>query len=64
MQAHYIRFLRAVDEPGIYRGVCSCGWSMTGEREEVQARAATHDLDEQPGEPPLLHSGFVSGLSD
>lgn len=31
-----------------HRAFCSCGWSVTGTAEHVQAKAATHDLDETP----------------
>lgn len=64
--AHKTRFLRCVDEPGLHRAVCACGWSIQGELEHVQPRATTHNLDgELPTrEPPLRRMGFVSGLPD
>ena len=58
---HVARFYRCTDEPGLYRAVCTCGWSIQGDLETIQARAATHDLDEIQ-EPPLTQEGFVSGL--
>lgn len=63
MTLHTVRFLRSTTEPGQYRAVCTCGWSIQGERDFVQGRAATHDLDELE-EPPLRQEGFVSGLPD
>ncbi len=63
MTTHTIRFLRSTSEPGEYRAVCTCGWSIGGTLEHIQTRAATHDLDEIE-EPPLRRAGFVSGLPD
>lgn len=61
MTFHSCRFFRCIDEPGEYRAVCTCGWSIRGDLEYIQGRAATHDLDEIR-EPPLKTTGFVSGL--
>lgn len=36
---HNIRFFRCVDEPGLHRAVCSCGWAMIGDWEHIQSRA-------------------------
>lgn len=30
----------------VYRAVCSCGWTLEGEKEWVQGAAAVHDLTE------------------
>lgn len=30
---------------GTWRVSCTCGWFMYGTKEEVQKRAATHDLE-------------------
>ncbi len=46
MTLHSISFYRSTDD-GSYRAVCTCKWSCNGTREEVQCRAATHDLDEE-----------------
>jgi hypothetical protein len=61
---HQVRFFRSTDEPGLHKAVCTCGWSMNGDLETLQTRAATHDLDtfELDTEPPI--KGFVSGLPD
>ena len=45
MTPHQITFQRLPND-GTHRAMCSCGWSITGDREEVQQRAATHDMDE------------------
>lgn len=42
---HGLRFERN-RMTGEHRAHCSCGWQCTGTAAEVQARAATHDLDE------------------
>lgn len=62
-ELHVLSFYRSRTEPGLYRGVCSCGWSMESTEEDVRRRAATHDLEEIK-EPPLRIEGFVSGLPD
>ncbi len=46
MKTHEIRFYRNPAD-GMYRAICSCGWTLEGDREDVQAKAATHDLDEE-----------------
>jgi len=63
MTLHSVRFYRSTTEPGVYHATCSCGWAMSGDLQELQTRAATHDLDEIR-EPPLRKEGFVSGLPD
>jgi hypothetical protein len=42
---HYVTFQKNPTTRE-WRGACHCGWSMTGTQEDVQTRAATHDLDE------------------
>jgi hypothetical protein len=32
----------------MWRGMCDCGWCRIGPRDEVQALAATHDIEWQP----------------
>ena len=62
MTLHTTRFFRCIDEPGEYRAVCTCGWSMRAEDlATLQMRAATHDLDDIE-EAPLKQTGFISGL--
>lgn len=57
---HLTNFYR-VPDTGLTYGLCSCGWSLTGQRDEVEARAATHDLDEKPmTERPLAAEGLIS----
>jgi len=46
---HIVRFLRSTTEPGTFRAVCTCGWSVEGDLEHVQTAAAAHDLDEAQG---------------
>ena len=59
---HSVRFFRCVDDPKLFRAVCSCRWSVQADSlEELHTRAATHDLDKIQ-EPPLKQEGFVSGL--
>ncbi len=58
---HSVRFYRSTTEPGVYHAACSCGWTINGDLETIQGRAATHDLDEIQ-EAPLKVKGFVSGL--
>lgn len=41
---HSVHFQRH-SYTGVFHAECVCGWSLTGTREEVQTRAATHDLD-------------------
>jgi hypothetical protein len=62
MTTHITRFYRCPDEPGLFRAVCTCGWSIQGDLKTIQTRAATHDLDEPVHEAPLKKMGFVSGL--
>lgn len=40
---HQVFFGRWSD--GLVRAVCTCGWTMDGEQDDVAARAACHDLD-------------------
>ena len=63
MTKHVVRFYRYTDEPGESQAICSCGWTIRGDLEYIQGRAATHDLDEIR-EPALKKEGFVSGLPD
>ena len=44
---HCIRFQRN-RLTGEHRAFCSCGWEAIGPAAYVQARAATHDMDEPP----------------
>ncbi len=44
MQGHKILFYQNPISK-IYRAVCSCGWTLEGEKEFVQGRAACHDLN-------------------
>jgi len=63
---HTVRFFRSTDEPNLHRAACTCGWSMNGDLETLQLRAATHDLDEPLTKPKLNTERptkrFVSGL--
>ena len=66
MTTHTVRFLRSVDSPGEYRALCTCGWAMQGvSLEEIQGRAATHDLDDfnDHNDPLPAKVAFVTGLS-
>lgn len=63
MTQHHVQFYRCADEPGLHRAICTCGWSMQGELETLQARSGSHNLDELK-EPPLRQKGFVSGIPD
>lgn len=47
---HSTRFYRNPSD-GTYRCICTCGFTCEGDRETVQTRAATHDLDEVEGSP-------------
>lgn len=43
--AHSIKLFRNTRTGG-YRAECSCGWILIGDsKEEVQGRAATHDIE-------------------
>jgi hypothetical protein len=64
MTTHITRFHRCPDEVGMFRAICICGWSIQGDLETIQTRAATHDLDELVHVAPLKQTGFVSGLPD
>ena len=44
VQIHTTTFARNT-RTGLWRASCVCGWVKFGEREEVQSRAANHDLD-------------------
>ena len=63
MTLHITRFFRCTDEAGLYRAVCTCGWSVQGDLDYIQGRTATHDLDDI-SEPAEKISGFVSVLSN
>lgn len=41
---HTVAFARN-QRTGLWRATCNCGWVTFGERDEVQAKAATHDMD-------------------
>lgn len=45
LATHSVHFQRRTDKP-LFRASCTCGWSVEGTCEEVQTKAATHDLDE------------------
>ncbi len=61
---HNVRFTRNT-ATGELRAVCTCHWSMTGDREEVQSAAAVHDMDERVlTRVPPFRPGFVSGLPE
>ena len=67
MTTHTVRFLRSVSEPKEYRALCTCGWAMQGASlEEIQGRAATHDLDDfnEHNGPLSEKVPFVTGLSE
>lgn len=64
MAFHSIRFFRCPEEAGEFRAVCTCGWSIRGTLEEIQSRAATHDLDEDAPKSSPEKPGFVSGLPE
>lgn len=42
---HEIRFYRTPSD-GTLACRCSCGFTCTGDAQEVRSRAATHDLDD------------------
>lgn len=60
MTLHRITFQRLPND-GTHRAMCSCGWSVTGDREEVCNRAATHDMDEPKPVVKAKRPAFVSG---
>jgi hypothetical protein len=61
MTLHTIKFYR--DQEG-FSAHCTCGWGIRDDdKETVQARAATHDLDEWDETPVPKHVDFKSGLS-
>jgi hypothetical protein len=41
---HHVTFQRH-RVTGQYKGQCTCGWFYVGERDEVTAKAAVHDLE-------------------
>ena len=66
MTLHTVRFLRSTGDTKEYRALCTCGWAMQGPSlEEIQGRAATHDLDDfkEHNEALLEKVPFVTGLS-
>lgn len=58
---HIIRFYRDTST-GEHIAVCSCHWSMRGELSDLQARAATHDLNALPDIPAVVP--YASGLEE
>lgn len=46
MTQHQVRILRCLDDAKDYRAVCTCGWSMRSDLEDVQGRAAKHEQNE------------------
>lgn len=51
---HSVKFERNT-RSGDWRAKCTCGWFHIGERDEVQSRAATHDLEWEAVEPATLN---------
>lgn len=44
MTTHEVNFERNIQD-GKWRALCSCGWQHYGSEEEVQCRAAVHDIE-------------------
>lgn len=63
MTTHTTRFYRDPSS-GTHVAQCSCGWRMVGELSELQARAASHDLDDLPQVRSPAIVPFKSGLPE
>lgn len=48
---HTVTFERNTRVADFWRASCSCGWLWLGKREDVQSRAAVHDIEWQPADP-------------
>jgi hypothetical protein len=44
MTEHKVIFQRN-QRTGMWRSICICGWMWAGFKDDVQTRAATHDMD-------------------